>query len=191
MMGKRRWFAMTALLMTVLMAVACAQKTVKTEGPAAGGPGSMETAGTRDGSQGGETSPIERGQITGVEGETMTAAERQARERFVYDHIHFAYDSAVLSLEAQTILREKARWLRDNPGASVIVEGHCDERGTTEYNLALGDRRAESVRSFLVNLGISAGRMTTVSYGEERPLDAGHNEAAWAKNRRAQFVLER
>lgn len=189
MMRKRRWFAMVAAMGMVLMMTACAQETVKTKGPQAGAPesGAMEATGA----EGTDTGTIERGQVTGVEGETMTAAQRQARDRFIYDNIHFGYDSSALSLEAQSILREKAAWLRNNPGTTVIIEGHCDERGTTEYNLALGDRRAESVRSFLVNLGISAGRMTTVSYGEERPLDPGHNEAAWAKNRRAQFVLER
>ena len=190
MMGKRRGFMLVAVLGMVLMMTACAQKTVKTEGPEAGGPGAMDAA-AGAGAEGTEAGTIERGQVSGIEGEAMTAAERQARDRFVYDHIHFDYDSAALSLEAQAICREKADWLRKNAGASVLIEGHCDERGTTEYNLALGDRRAESVRSFMVNLGIAAGRMTTVSYGEERPLDPGHNEAAWAKNRRAQFVIER
>jgi peptidoglycan-associated lipoprotein len=88
------------------------------------------------------------------------------------------------------VLKEKAAWLQDRPEVDVLIEGHCDERGTNEYNLALGERRAQSAKVFLVNMGIASSRLTTVSYGEERPLDPGHDEAAWAKNRRAQFVIE-
>ena len=90
---------------------------------------------------------------------------------------------------AQDVLKNKGMWLRDNPDVNVTIEGHCDERGTVEYNLALGDRRAESAKAYLVNLGIPASRIETVSYGEERPVDPGHNEAAWARNRRAAFVI--
>ena len=78
-----------------------------------------------------------------------------------------------------------------NKDANIIVEGHCDERGTTEYNLALGERRATETKKYLVELGVPEGRIKTISYGEERPLDPGHTEAAWAKNRRAQFVLNK
>lgn len=113
-----------------------------------------------------------------------------ARRQFVEENIHFDFDSSVLRADAQEILMRKADWLRNNPAAGVIIEGHCDERGTNEYNLALGDRRAESARSFLLDLGIAGSRLTTISYGEERPLDPGHNEAAWDKNRRAHFVLD-
>ena len=77
-----------------------------------------------------------------------------------------------------------------HPDVSVIIEGHCDERGTSEYNMALGDRRAQSAKSYLVDLGIGSRRLMTISYGEERPLDPSHNERAWAKNRRDQFVIE-
>jgi len=83
-----------------------------------------------------------------------------------------------------------SEYLRANPGVRVTVEGHCDERGTNEYNMALGDRRADSAKDFLVNLGIGADRLNAISYGEERPIAMGQNEASWAKNRRAQFVFE-
>ena len=122
--------------------------------------------------------------------EARRRAMQTSREAFLNEHIYFPYDSSELSLRAQAILREKADWLRNNPGLTAIIEGHCDERGTTEYNLALGDRRAESVKIFLTNLGIAPTRLLTISYGEERPIDPGHSEAAWAKNRRAQFVFE-
>ena len=105
------------------------------------------------------------------------------------EHIHFGFDQYYLTPVAQELLRRQAEWLRANSDVTATIEGHCDERGTPEYNLALGDRRAESVKSFLVDLGIAEKRLATISYGEERPLDPRSNEEAWAKNRRAQFVL--
>ncbi len=115
--------------------------------------------------------------------------KQEAMEAFVNQDVHFDFDSATLTPEAQDILKKKAQWLQDNPGKSITISGNCDERGTNEYNLALGERRAASAKAFLVDLGISASRITTVSYGEERPLDPGHNEAAWAKNRRDHFTI--
>ena len=121
------------------------------------------------------------------------AAKRMAEQemnQFLNEHVYFAFDSAALSAMAQSTLKRKADWLRKNAAAMVTIEGHCDERGTNEYNLALGERRAESARAYLVDLGISASRLSTISYGEERPLDPRQNEEAWAKNRRAQFKLK-
>ena len=115
---------------------------------------------------------------------------QSAREMFENEDILFEFDSASLSVEAQEILRAKAEWLRENPRARVMIEGHCDERGTNEYNLALGDRRAYSARAFLVDLGIDDARLTTISYGEEQPIDSRSSEEAWAKNRRAHFVIK-
>jgi peptidoglycan-associated lipoprotein len=115
---------------------------------------------------------------------------RFERDLFENEDILFEFDSAKLSDEAQKILRSKADWLRKNPRAQIIIEGHCDERGTNEYNLALGDRRALSAKAFLVDLGIDPSRISTVSYGEERPLDPRSTEEAWAKNRRDHFVIK-
>jgi peptidoglycan-associated lipoprotein len=115
---------------------------------------------------------------------------QSTREMFENEDILFEFDSASLSVEAQEILRAKAAWLRENPRARVIIEGHCDERGTNEYNLALGDRRAFSAKAFLVDLGIDESRLTTISYGEEKPIASGSTEEAWAKNRRAHFVIK-
>lgn len=109
---------------------------------------------------------------------------------FLTELVLFDFDSSVLTATAQDRLKRKAEWLKANPRASVIIQGHCDERGTIEYNLALGWRRAESAKAFLVDLGISASRMTTISYGKERPFVEGHYEGAWSQNRRAHFVLE-
>ena len=111
------------------------------------------------------------------------------REMFENEDILYEFDSASLSVDAQQILRRKADWLSENPRARVNIEGHCDERGTNEYNLALGDRRAFSAKSFLVDLGIDDSRLTTVSYGEEQPIDSRSAEDAWSQNRRAHFVI--
>ena len=116
--------------------------------------------------------------------------ELSERERFLNEDIHFEFDRSRLLPDAQEILGRKAKWLRAHPDVSCIIEGHCDERGTNEYNMALGDRRARSAKSFLVDMGIARGRLTTISYGEERPVDPRHNEEAWAKNRRAHFVID-
>jgi peptidoglycan-associated lipoprotein len=101
----------------------------------------------------------------------------------------FDYDSAELSAEARAVLDANAATLKKYASWAITVEGHCDERGTAEYNLSLGERRAVAAQSYLVSLGIPAGRLRTVSYGKEFPFDPGHDEAAWAKNRRAHFVI--
>jgi peptidoglycan-associated lipoprotein len=120
------------------------------------------------------------------------AEERFAAERTMFENedIYFEFDSIRLTPQAQEILTQKANWLRENPNVKVIIEGHCDNRGTNEYNLALGEGRAQSARAFLVDLGIEPSRLETISYGEERPLDPGQTEEAWAKNRRGHFVIE-
>ncbi len=105
--------------------------------------------------------------------------------------VHFEYDSAALSDQARGVLERHAGWIKANPGLRIAVEGHCDERGTVEYNLALGDQRARAVRDYLVNLGVEARILTTVSFGKERPLDPASNEASWARNRRAHFAVSR
>ena len=105
------------------------------------------------------------------------------------EDIYFEFDKSTLTPSAQDNLLRKAEWLRENADATITIEGNCDERGTNEYNLALGDRRAESAKAFLVDLGIDSARISTISYGEERPVDPRHNEEAWAKNRRDHFVV--
>jgi peptidoglycan-associated lipoprotein len=123
-------------------------------------------------------------------GEGLKTAAEEARDRFINEDIYFEFDKSDIMQEAQEILREKAKWLEANPDASVIIEGHCDERGTNDYNIALGDRRANSTKQFLVDMGVSSSRMETISYGEEHPVATGHNEEAWAKNRRAHFIIK-
>ena len=103
--------------------------------------------------------------------------------------VPFDFDSAVLLESARPILDRTAEWLRSYSTVTLLVEGHCDERGTVEYNLALGERRATAAYNYLVSLGIPASRLKTISYGKEFPLDPGHTEEAWARNRRAHFEV--
>ncbi|MCK5695966.1 MAG: OmpA family protein [Desulfobacula sp.] len=111
-----------------------------------------------------------------------------AKNRFENQDIHFEYDSSDLSSMAKMVLKEKAAWLKTNY-VSVTIEGHCDDRGTTEYNLALGERRASTAKSYLINLGVAASRLNTISYGEEQPIDSSATETAYRENRRAHFAI--
>ncbi len=104
-----------------------------------------------------------------------------------FDRVYFAYDQSTLSEQARAALSNNAVILQTSPDLKVTIEGHCDDRGSDEYNLALGERRAQSVRNFLVSLGVAPERMETISYGEEMPVNKGQNETAWAMNRRAEF----
>ena len=105
--------------------------------------------------------------------------------------VFFAYDAAVLREDQQAALSDDARWLKANSGTKVLIEGHCDERGTAEYNLGLGERRASAVKNYLIAAGIPAARISTVSYGKERPFALGHDETTWQQNRRAHLTIER
>ena len=132
-------------------------------------------------------------------------AERQAKLRdvergqsikdqiqaFESEPIYFDFNSPDPRPQYRPLLEKKAAWLKSHPEYSLKIEGHCDERGTAEYNLALGERRAKVVMSYLVSLGVSPGRISTISYGEERPSASGHDERAWTKNRRAEFRLSK
>lgn len=121
--------------------------------------------------------------------EDILEANRVARERGWIRDAFFAFDGSTLDHDAQEALRQSATWLRQNPEFRIRIEGHCDERGTEQYNLALGDRRADTAASYLATLGVDRSRITIVSYGEARPFEEGSNEAAWAQNRRAHLVL--
>lgn len=115
--------------------------------------------------------------------------KREAKQA-LKKRIHFAFDSSELSNQAQEVLKAKAKVLKKNPELNIVIEGHCDERGTDEYNMALGERRARAAYEYLILLGVDADRMNLVSYGEERPLVEGHNEEVWSKNRRDEFKIK-
>ena len=102
---------------------------------------------------------------------------------------HFALDSSRLSKDARKALKADAAWLKKNPSGKVEVQGHCDERGSSKYNMKLGEKRARATKRYLVKLGVKAPRLKVVSYGFDKPLNPGHNEEAWAQNRRAAFVM--
>jgi peptidoglycan-associated lipoprotein len=112
-----------------------------------------------------------------------------AKGQFENDMVYFDFDRYNIRPDAAAVLGDKAAFMSNYPNVVAEIQGHCDERGTEAYNMALGDRRAFSSKKFMEDRGIASSRMTTISYGEERPLDPGHNEAAWSLNRRAQFVL--
>ncbi|BBO79181.1 hypothetical protein DSCW_65980 [Desulfosarcina widdelii] len=199
-MMKRKWIILALVLIVpaMLFTVSCAKKTVSTE------PSTTDATAGDDAARQAELAKqaeldrqkqLEEERLAAERAEQLKAEAMErdlmmAKNRFLNENIYFDFDKSVLSYQAQELLKEKAMWMRANPDASVVIEGHCDERGTNAYNLALGERRAESAKTFLVNLGIFGARMTTISYGEERPVDMAHNEEAWAKNRRATFVLE-
>lgn len=124
--------------------------------------------------------PLANTDFTGWKEDTQT---------FAAQTVHFDFDSAVVRSSDQPKIEVVASYLKANPSQAVRVEGNCDERGTEEYNRSLGERRALAVREVLINMGVSAKRVATISYGEDRPVDAAHNEVAWAKNRRCDFVL--
>ncbi|MGB9499287.1 MAG: peptidoglycan-associated lipoprotein Pal [Dissulfuribacterales bacterium] len=129
-----------------------------------------------------------------IEEEAKAAAairvKEAARSKFVNADVYFNFDDATLTSDARNVLKQKVEWLRANVDVNAVIEGHCDERGTEEYNVALGQRRAQSIKTFLMNAGINGSRLQTISYGEERPVDPASNETAWARNRRGHFRIE-
>ncbi|MBI3516355.1 MAG: peptidoglycan-associated lipoprotein Pal [Proteobacteria bacterium] len=144
-----------------------------------------------------ETTPETAGTGTGTGASTATTGTTArgpvpgSKEDFVAnvgDRVFFAFDKSNLSADASRTLERQAAWLRQWSNQRLTIEGHCDERGTREYNLALGERRANAVKDYLVAQGISASRLSTISYGKERPVVLGSNEAAWAQNRRGVSV---
>ncbi len=189
-MRKKLWINLALVLVIpgLLFTVSCAKKTVK-----------ADTALTQQAEDDAAAAAAEKAKQEELARQRALEEQRlkeeaarklAARDMFLNEDIYFEFDSAALLAEAQAILKEKAEWLRNNSDVTATIEGHCDERGTNEYNLALGDRRAASAKTFLMDLGIAGARLNSISYGEERPLDPGHNEEAWAKNRRGHFIID-
>lgn len=178
------WWSLIGLFMALLLVSGCAKKKVV----ATTGPGGAEAGQIQE-----ETLP------GGLPGERLGRARRGVSARaqaygpegiaFESEDIHFEFDQATLTPEARQILQRKAAFLQKHPEVQITIEGHCDQRGSSEYNLALGQRRADSVKTYLEDLGIAGNRLATVSYGKEQPLDSGMTEAAFARNRRAHLVI--
>jgi peptidoglycan-associated lipoprotein len=126
-----------------------------------------------------------------LEAEAKMAQEDLKRQQLLSEErIYFAYDSTAIDEPSRAIVEAHSIYIMDNPDVTVNLEGHCDERGTREYNLALGERRAQSVQKFMIAFGVPAERIKVASFGEEKPADAGHDESAWRKNRRAELVYK-
>ncbi|RMG56726.1 MAG: peptidoglycan-associated lipoprotein Pal [Deltaproteobacteria bacterium] len=180
------------------MSVSCAKRaTTKGEGEMATKP---EVVSSRPEIKGEKVEEIkeevikpEEGQVTETEMAKAEEAGREmmAKEEITFEDIHFDFDKYFIRDDAKPILEKLGKYLLENPSVKVLIEGHCDERGTNEYNMALGEKRAQAAKNYLVGLGVSPDRIDTISYGEERPLDPRHNEEAWAKNRRAHFNILR
>ena len=124
-----------------------------------------------------------------IQGDVYTGTDTvEYLAKGVPDRVFFATNESILTTKSRDTLRKQAAWLRENPSVSVVVEGHADERGTREYNLALGERRANAAKDYLMTYGISADRISVISYGKERPVDSGSNPLSWSKNRRSVTV---
>ncbi len=161
----------TALLVTTF---GCTKKQVKT---------------TDSGSLAGSQEAALKGDDLELEDSNLNFVEPSYAEKSIFAEIFFDYDSTQISNAGKPTLENIAHWLKSNSSKHLLIEGHCDERGTKEYNLALGEQRALAVRRYLAGLGIEPKNLHTISYGEERPADPAHKEAAWEKNRRAHFLL--
>ena len=205
-MQKKLWICISMLVIIpgLLFTTSCAKKVIKS-GPTAeeGTMGAVEETADGDTGLAAQDEAVGKLEIQVEEDLKQTQmAEQAAREEeekraeiaaaqmFMNEDVYFDFDSSAIEDAAKNLLSRKAEWLRMNPDASVIIEGHCDERGTNAYNIALGDRRAESTNAFLLDLGIDGNQLSTISYGEERPVDTGKNEEVWAQNRRVHFIIE-
>ena len=129
------------------------------------------------------------GTITETSGSGIVSGSQEDLIVNVGDRVFFGYDSSDLDSDALELLQDQVAWLKQNSNVSVTIEGHCDERGTREYNLALGEKRAQAVKNYLIGLGINPDRVSTISYGKERPAVVGSNDGAWAQNRRSVTIV--
>ena len=163
----------------LLLAMGCAQQTVKSDE-------AVSSASSGRGGGGGRGAS-DSGSMTESERRRKRAAFKRSLSAFENSVVYFDFDKSEIRPDMRSVLDRKAQFLLDFPTVRIQVEGHCDERGTAEYNVALGHRRAQSSKDYLVSLGVSGSRIDTVSFGEERPDDARSHELAWAKNRRSKF----
>ena len=144
---------------------------------------SADSSGSGSSSSGSDVSS--EGTITETVGSGIVSGSQEDLIVNVGDRVFFGYDSSDLDSDALELLQDQVAWLKQNSNVSVTIEGHCDERGTREYNLALGEKRAQAVKNYLIGLGINPDRVSTISYGKERPAVVGSNDGAWAQNRRS------
>ena len=148
---------------------------------------SADSSGSGSSSSGSDVSS--EGTITETVGSGVVSGSQEDLIVNVGDRVFFGYDSSDLDSDALELLQDQVAWLKQNSDVSVTIEGHCDERGTREYNLALGEKRAQAVKNYLIGLGINPDRVSTISYGKERPAVVGSNDGAWAQNRRSVTIV--
>jgi len=188
------WALILLFLISGLFLFSCGKKEIKREGIVSKPPIAVEDeaekAKKRVRIREKEQSDKELREKALREEEAKRSKAASEKAHFESEDIYFEFDQYILSDTAKQNLNKKAQWLKDFPAVKTLIEGHCDERGSAEYNLALGQKRADAAMKYLTSLGINANRISTISYGKEKPLDTGSNEAAWAKNRRAHFVLK-
>jgi peptidoglycan-associated lipoprotein len=183
-------FRVLLILVLLTAGFACAKKTVPSQPGFGAGGGAEMGGGSGSGiGSGGLGADDARWRELGINSEQEKREFLDHAQTFENEDIYFDFDAHTLSAPAKKILDEKTAFLKRYPKTRVTIEGHCDERGTTEYNLALGERRATTALQYLVHSGVGQQRIGTISYGKERPIATGHDEASWAKNRRDHFTL--
>jgi len=188
------WALILVFFISSLFIYSCSKKAVKSEGIVSKPPTAVED----EAEKAKKRVRIKEQELSEQELRERALREEEAKRlqtasdkaHFESEDIYFEFDQYILSDTAKQNLNKKAQWLKDYPSAKALIEGHCDERGSAEYNLALGQKRADAAMQYLVSLGISANRISTISFGKEKPVDSGSNESAWAKNRRAHFILK-
>ena len=202
-MVRKSFYVITVSLCVAFLLMGCPKKTVMTEQPSVKSAEELEKE--KAARLEAERAAKEREQREKEEAAKKAAAEKEFEKSLVakkypgiegevfesklLKDIHFDFDRYEIRPEDAQVLKDNAALLTKYPGVKIQIEGHCDERGTIDYNLALGERRADSARKYLTSIGIAPERLSTISYGKERPSDPGHNEDAWAKNRRAHLVV--
>lgn len=185
----RRAFVLLLCSITLMILAGCAAPPPETEEPAAAVPG--EGAVPAEGNTGGITEGDLAQQGPGVTGQGSLEALKEGTtpQTGVLADVYFEFDRSELAAEAREVLQRNSDWIKENPGVQIEIEGHADNRGTNEYNLALGSRRAQAVKDYLVTLGVAPERFSTISYGEELPVCGESSEECWQMNRRAHFVV--
>jgi peptidoglycan-associated lipoprotein len=185
-MTKKYFIGTILILCTALIITGCPKKTVMKEEPSV----KKEEAANAEAERKAREAEKDRAELEkSIAKKKTPGIEGEVFESSLLKDIHFGFDKYEIGPADAAILNGNADLLKKYHNLRIQIEGHCDERGTVEYNLALGERRANSTRNYLVSVGVSPERISTISYGKERPIDSAHNEAAWAKNRRAHAII--
>jgi peptidoglycan-associated lipoprotein len=185
-MNQKMTRLLAVLFCVTIMAAGCAKKeVVKSEEPVAAPATAVESTAPAKSPEKEQPAP----ESAAVKEETLEDTTKEAVQAAELQTVYFDFDSYVLSTQARDILKKNAEWMLKNSGTKVQVQGNCDDRGSAEYNLALGENRAKSAVKYLTTLGVKPDKLSYISFGKEKPADQGNDEAAWTKNRRADFAI--